>query len=94
MRARNGSLSLAPYSGRGYLATNKKNEASTDLELPWLPGPPVVWQFTQIVLLSAARSAVLHQAFSVPVVRVSARIHRLQPFTALYVLPKLDLIHP
>ena len=57
---------------RGYLATNKKKEASTGLELPWLPAPPLVWQFTQTALSSPARSAVLHQAFSVPNVRVSA----------------------
>jgi hypothetical protein len=57
---------------RGYLATNKKKEASTDLELPWLLAPPLVWQFTQTALSSPARSAVLHQAFSVPNVRVSA----------------------
>jgi hypothetical protein len=57
---------------RGYLATNKKKEASTGLELPGLPAPPLVWQFAQIALSSPARSAVLHQAFSVPNVRVSA----------------------
>ncbi|TWH92999.1 hypothetical protein IQ17_07090 [Bradyrhizobium daqingense] len=47
-----------------YLATNKKKDAST--------GALLVWQFTQTALSLPARSAVLHQAFSAPIVKVSA----------------------
>jgi hypothetical protein len=55
-----------------YLATNKKKEVSNGAELPILPGPPACWQFTQTAFTSPPRSAVLHQASSEPVVRVSA----------------------
>ncbi|MBB4397166.1 hypothetical protein GGD62_006299 [Bradyrhizobium sp. ERR14] len=47
-----------------YPATNKKKDAST--------GALLVWQFTQTALSLPARSAVLHQAFSAPIVKVSA----------------------
>src|SRR5215469_2458592 len=57
--------------GGAYLATNRKKEVSFGIEFPMLPAPPVVWQLIHTALASPARSAVLHQAFSVPNVRVS-----------------------
>src|SRR5215475_12773098 len=82
------AFSVARYGWAAYLATNKKKEASTGLDIPWLPGPPEVWQFTQTALLLKSRSAVLHQAFSVVAFRGSACTQRLQPLTACTFCPK------